>query len=350
MPRRKPSKGNNMPIDFRSDTVTRPTDAMLERMQNAPVGDAVLGDDPTVLELEAHVAGLFGKEAALFCPSGTMTNQIAIKVHTQPGDQMICDQTAHVYVYEGGGAALHSGITCKLLDGDLGRFTAEQVKAAISPDDPHYPRSRLVSIENTSNKGGGTCWDPAEIERIRDVCTAHRLRLHLDGARLFNALVATGDAPTRYGSLFDSISVCLSKGLGAPVGSLLLGSKDFIASAARMRKAFGGAMRQAGYLAAAGLFALEHNVDRLRIDHAHARQLGAALAASKLPGRARPVATNIVMFDFETPDGLRSTLDAFAGHGILAAPMGDTLLRMVTHQDITSSMIEQTVDVVQGLG
>lgn len=339
-----------MSIDYRSDTVTRPTPAMLEHMMSAAVGDAVFGDDPSVLALEAEAARRFGKDAALFCPSGTMTNQIAIKVHTVPGDQMICDGTGHVYVYEGGGAALHAGVTCKLLDGDGGRFDAEQVRLAINDlDDPHLPRTRLVSIENTSNKGGGTCWELDEVRRIRRLCDEHGLRLHLDGARLFNALVATGESPFTYGDVFDSISICLSKGLGAPVGSLLLGSDDFIFSASRMRKAFGGGMRQAGYLAAAGSYALEHHVDRLKDDHAHAKRLGAALAASKLPGTVWPVVTNIVMFDFESPQALQSALGNLEEHGIRAGSMGSTLMRMVTHLDITAEMVERTIEVIECL-
>lgn len=338
-----------MRIDYRSDTVTRPTPAMLEQMFRARVGDAVFGDDPTVLELEKTAADLFGKQGAIFCPSGTMTNQIAIRVHTQPGDQVICDQTAHVYLYEGGGAALHSGVTCKLLPGDGGRFTAAQVEAALQPDDPHFPRSRLVCVENTSNKGGGTLWDLAEIHKIRELCNTRGLRLHLDGARLFNALVATGESPATYGEIFDSISICLSKGLGAPVGSLLLGNREFIHSAIRMRKAFGGGMRQAGYLAAAGLYALENHVSRLQVDHDHAARLREAFVSSRLRGTALPAVTNLVMFDFETPEALQSTIETFAANDILAVSMGDTLLRLVTHLDISEEMVDRTVQVIADL-
>ena len=336
-----------MLIDYRSDTVTKPTPAMLERMFRAEVGDAIFGDDPTVLELERTAADLFGTHGALFCPSGTMTNQIAIRVHTRPGDQLICDRTAHVYLYEGGGAALHSGVTCKLLEGDAGRFTSGQVEAAIQADDPHLPWSRLVCVENTSNKGGGTLWDLAEIRKIHELCTAKGLALHLDGARLFNALVATGESPATYGEIFDSISICLSKGLGAPIGSLLLGDEAFLHAANRMRKAFGGGMRQAGYLAAAGLHALEHHVDRLRVDHDHASRLRDALAGSDLPGTALPGDTNLVMFDFETPEALRGFIETFRLHGILAAPMGATLLRLVTHLDISEEMVERTIEVIE---
>ncbi|MEM8933215.1 MAG: GntG family PLP-dependent aldolase [Acidobacteriota bacterium] len=337
-----------MKIDYRSDTVTRPTPAMLERMITAEVGDAVFGDDPTVHALEGFAAEMFGMDAALFCPSGTMSNQIAIKVHTRPGDQMICDRTAHVYLYEGGGAALHSGVTCRLLDGVGGCFTAADVGAVIQPDDPHFPRTRLVSIENTSNKGGGTCWDVAEIRRIRALCDEHGLRLHLDGARLFNALVATGEPPSTFGELFDSISICLSKGLGAPVGSVLLGDEAFIRDADRMRKVYGGGMRQAGYLAAAGLHALEHHVERLAVDHAHAVRLSEALAASRWPGKALPAMTNIVLYECDDAETARSMIEDLAANDIHVVSMGETLVRLVTHLDISPEMIDRTVELVAG--
>ena len=265
-------------IDVRSDTVTQPTPAMLQAMLQAVVGDDVFGEDETVNELQRKAAELFGKEAALFCPSGTMSNQIAIKTHTQPGDEVICDELAHVYLFEGGGIAANSGASVRLLKGDNGRFTAEQVRDNINRrDDSHFPWTRLVAIENTVNKGGGCCWDLREIERIRSVCQEQNIAMHLDGARLFNALVARDEAPRDYGNLFESISICLSKGLGAPAGSLLLGSRAFIARAHRQRKLLGGGMRQAGYLAAAGLFALEHNVRRLQDDHRKAKVLAAEL-------------------------------------------------------------------------
>lgn len=337
-----------MIIDFRSDTVTRPSEEMLDRMRRAEVGDAVFGDDPTVLELESYAADLFGMDAGLFCPSGTMTNQIAIKAHTKPGDQLICDETAHVYVYEGGGAALHSGVSCRLLHGNGGRFSASQLEAVVNPDDPHLPRSRIVSIENTSNKGGGTCWDFSELERIKKVCHQQELAFHLDGARLFNALIETSESPSHYGELFDSISICLSKGLGAPMGSLLLGDKTFIHEASRMRKAFGGGMRQAGFMAAAGLFALKRNRERLSVDHRNAKRLGDALANS-LSGRLTPVSTNIIMFDFETREELLQVIDKFASEQILVAPMGHARLRLVTHLDITEQMMDKALHVIAGL-
>jgi threonine aldolase len=288
----------SQPIDLRSDTVTRPTAAMLQAMMQAKVGDDVFGEDETVNALQQKAADLFGMQAALFCPSGTMTNQIGIKVHTQPGDEVICHELSHVYLYEGGGIAANSGASVRLLNGAQGRFTAEQVRSNVNDrDDPHLPWTRVVAIENTVNKGGGACWDPEEIARIRTVCGEHELALHLDGARLFNALIATGQSARRYGELFDTISICLSKGLGAPAGSLLLGSKTHIAKAHRYRKLMGGGMRQAGYLAAAGIYALDHHVQRLHEDHAKAKTLASTLRQLSYVEDVLPVETNIVIFE-----------------------------------------------------
>jgi threonine aldolase len=264
-------------IDFRSDTVTRPTQEMLAYMMQAPVGDDVFSDDPTVNELEAYAANMFGMEASVFCPSGTMTNQIAIKVHTRSMDEVICEEGAHVYFYEAGGIAFNSGASVRLLKGDWGRFTAQQVAENINADNVHFPRTSLVCIENTCNRGGGSYYTIPQLQPIKNVCEQHQLKLHLDGARLFNALVATNESPLAYGKIFDSISICLSKGLGAPVGSLLLGRKDFIKEARRVRKVFGGGMRQAGIIAAGGLYALQHNINRLKTDHEHAALIGNAL-------------------------------------------------------------------------
>jgi len=253
-----------MSIDFRSDTVTRPTPGMQEAMMKAPVGDDVFGEDPSINTLQEMTADMFGMEAALFCPSGTMTNQIAIKCHTQPGDEVICDESSHIYQYEGGGIALNSGASVKLLYGDRGRINARQVEEAIQPDDVHRAHTRMVSLENTSNRGGGSCYTFSEIQAIQQVCMRHDLAFHLDGARLWNAIVAKKEDPLHYGKVFDSISVCLSKSLGCPVGSLLLGTKDFIKKAKRYRKVFGGGMRQGGFMAAAGIYALEHHIERLK--------------------------------------------------------------------------------------
>jgi threonine aldolase len=334
-------------IDVRSDTVTRPGPAMLEAMHSAEVGDDVLGEDPTVNALQAEAASLFGKEAALFCPSGTMTNQIAIKLHTQPGDEVLCDQLSHVYLYEGGGIAFHSGASVRLLAGERGRFTAAQVRANVnSVADAHYPRSRLVTIENTVNKGGGACWSLDEVRRIRSACDELGLALHLDGARLFNALVARGESPRDYGALFDTISICLSKGLGAPVGSLLLGSREHVARAHRLRKVFGGGMRQAGYLAAAGRFALAHNVARLATDHARAATIGAAVARLPFVAEVLPVETNIVIFRLEEAAEEQALLAHLRSHGVLAATMGRRLVRFVMHLDLAEDDVGALIGAV----
>ena len=284
-------------IDLRSDTFTKPTPAMLDAMFRAEVGDDVFGEDPTINKLEAMGAEMFGMEAGLFCPSGTMTNQIAIKVHTKPGDEVICDEVSHVYIYEGGGIAFNSGCQVRTIHGDRGRINAAQVEEAINPDDLHKATTSLVSLENTANRGGGACYAFSEIVAIKNVCNNHGLPLHLDGARLFNALVAKNETPRQYGEVFDSISICLSKGLGTPVGSLLLGKTDFIKEARRVRKKFGGGMRQAGYLAAAGIYAFENNIERLAEDHEHAKKVGEALAQKPFVKSVVPVETNILIFE-----------------------------------------------------
>ena len=326
--------------DLRSDTFTKPTPAMLQAMMQANVGDDVFGEDPTVNELQSYAAGLFGMEAALFCPSGTMTNQIAIKCHTQPGDEVICEQSSHVYVYEGGGIALNSGAQVRPIAGTRGMITAEQVLESINPVDVHRPSTRLVCLENTANRGGGACYEIADIQQIKEVCLNNNIRLHLDGARLFNAMVATNQNPLEYGELFDSISICLSKGLGAPVGSLLLGTKEFIGKATRVRKVFGGGMRQAGYLAAAGLYALQHHIETLAIDHQHAKEIAEALLLKDFVGKMLPVETNIIIFEIIGERfTARSFCDWLRQHDILAIPISPTQVRMVTHLDITKEMV-----------
>src|SRR5690348_7547335 len=298
---RRTSYLHNMIIDFRSDTVTKPTEGMLAAMASAKVGDDVFGEDPSINELETLAANMFGMEAAIFCPSGTMTNQIGIKCHTQPGDEIICDESSHVYQYEGGGIAFNSGASVKLLNGDRGRITADQVKASINPDDAHRARTSVVSLENTSNRGGGSCYEFADMKKIGEVCREHKLAFHLDGARVWNAIVAKNETTKQYGELFDSISICLSKGLGAPVGSLLLGKKDFIKKARRVRKVFGGGMRQAGFLAAAGTYALQNHIQRLKEDHAHAKQIADALSEKSFVKQVLPVETNIIIFEVRGP-------------------------------------------------
>ncbi len=339
-----------MEINLISDTVTRPTPEMLDFMMQAKVGDDVFKSDPTVIVLQEKLAALFCKEAALYFPSGTMANQAAIKLHTQPGEQMICDKWAHVYNFEGGGAAFNSGISCFLLDGNRGMFTAEQAKNAINdPMNIHTPLTRLIAIENTTNKGGGACWDFDELQKIRKVCDANNLAYHLDGARLFNALVAKNEDPKQYGELFDTISICLSKGLGAPIGSVLLGSKKDIEKALRIRKLFGGAMRQVGYLAAAGIYALDHHVDRLKVDHDRAKKIGEVLQKSPYVKKVESIETNIIIFSLA--DHLKDSdfMEVLKSKNILISSMGAGKLRIVTHLDFTQEMLDKVVEVIEGL-
>ena len=333
-----------MIVDFRSDTVTKPGKEMLDTMMLAKVGDDVFGEDPSINELEHLAATLFGMEAAMFCPSGTMTNQIAIKCHTQPGDEVICEESSHVYQYEGGGIAFNSGASVKLILGDRGRITAAQVQAAIQPDDPHRPHSSLVSLENTSNRGGGSCYDFEDIKKIQHVCKANELVFHLDGARLWNALVAKKQTPLQYGQVFDSISVCLSKSLGCPVGSLLLGKKELIKKARRVRKVFGGGMRQAGFLAAAGIYALNNNVERLAEDHQHAKQIATSLATSKYVNHILPVETNIIIFETSESITAPELVARLKEKGILGYAIAPNRVRLVLHLDITPQMVEHTID------
>ncbi len=328
-------------IDLRSDTMTKPTPGMLKAMMSAEVGDDVFGEDPTVNELEARTAALFGMEAALYCPTGTMSNQVAIKAHTRPGDEVICDQSAHVYQYEGGGIAFHSGAQVKLLPGDLGRIDAAQIAAAINPDDLHKARTSLVCLENTSNRGGGSCYEIEAIKSIRALCDEKGLSLHLDGARLFNALVATGEKPASFGQLFHSISVCLNKGLGCPIGSVLLGTGAFIRQARRVRKVFGGGMRQAGYMAAAGLYALDNHIERLADDHRHAKQIAAALKKTDYIAGALPVETNIIIAEIKAPWQPAQISAKLKERNILALPISPTQIRMVLHLGVTDEMVER---------
>ena len=338
-------------IDLRSDTLTQPTPGMLQAMFEARVGDDVFNEDPTINQLQDKVASLFGMEAALFCPSGTMCNQIAIRVHTRPQDEVICDKRSHIYLYEGGGMMSNSLVSVRLIEGDRGRITANQIRENINPDNIHFPQTSLVSLENTCNKGGGSFYALSDIADVSQVCRANGLKLHMDGARFFNALVETGETPDQYGQYFDSISVCLSKGLGAPVGSVLVGNKAVIKQANRVRKAFGGGMRQAGYLAAAGIYALDHHRERLKQDHVHARQLGAILDAHPHIQEVMPVDTNIVIF---SPDPAWKTvpqvLEELLEKGIHALPFGTKYIRMVLHLDISSPMVEQAGAILEEIG
>lgn len=340
----------NMITDLRSDTFTKPTPAMLEAMFKAPVGDDVFGEDPSVNELESLTANMFGMESALFCPSGTMTNQIAIKCHTQPGDEVICDLMSHVYIYEGGGIAFNSGCQVKPLEGNRGRISADQVVESINNiEDPHKARTSLVSLENTANRGGGSCYNFTDFQLIKEICLKKNLRLHLDGARLWNALVRQNEQPKEYGQVFDSISVCLSKGLGAPIGSLLLGKKDFIHKARRVRKVFGGGMRQAGYIAAAGIYALEHNIQLLELDHIHASKIGETLSKKEFIGNIMPVETNILIFEVHDTFTPKEFCNKLQQHKILCLPISATQVRMVTHLDVTEEMVNNLIQIIASM-
>jgi threonine aldolase len=336
-----------MTVDLRSDTVTKPTPGMLEAMWSAKVGDDVFGEDETINDLEQKAAAMFGMEAGLFCPSGTMTNQIAIKCFTQPLDELIADQTAHVYRYEGGGIAFNSGVSTRLLNGYRGIITPEMIEPEINAENIHYPHTSLVVLENTVNKGGGSCYTLNDIKPIAELCQAKGLKLHLDGARIFNALNHTGDKAVDYGKYFNGISVCLSKGLGAPVGSVLLADAATIKYARRIRKVLGGGMRQAGFLAAAGIYALDHHVERLKIDHAHARILGDELSNLSWVSNVMPVETNIVLFDTIEPASI--ILAKLAAQGIKASDTAKHRIRFVTHLDVHAEQIEYLVGVLKGM-
>lgn len=336
-------------IDFRSDTVTKPTPGMRQAMMEARVGDDVFGEDPTINALQGKISSLFGMEAALFCPSGTMTNQVAIKTHTQPGDEVICADNAHVFVYEGGGIARNSGSQARPVQGDRGRITAEQVMQVINPDDVHKPHTSLVCLENTANRGGGSCYDFTEIKKIKEVCTRNGLKLHLDGARIFNALIAKKETPEQYGKVFDSISVCLSKGLGCPVGSVLLGKKDFIKKAKRIRKVFGGGMRQAGFLAAAGIYALDNHVKRLVEDHKNAKEIASVLRQKDFIGAILPVETNILIFEVKGKYNAASLAQKLKENDILVIPISSNQIRIVTHLDVPEKLVSQACNVIKSL-
>ena len=338
-----------MNIDLRSDTVTKPSKEMLEAMMSAEVGDDVFREDPTVNALEERLAKMFGKEKALFFPSGSMANQIAIKLHTHPGEQVICDKYAHIYNYEVGGVAFHSGASCKLIDGDRGMFTAAQVEDAINPSEYYYSQSSLVEVENTTNKGGGACWDFKEIEHIKQVCKTNNLGFHLDGARLWNAMVAKNESTLQYGNTFDTISVCLSKGLGCPVGSVLIGDEAIMKQSLSLRKLFGGNMRQVGYLAAAGLFALDHNISRLADDHKKAKEIGEVLSTLSKIKKVEPIETNIVIFELNDNVDEAEFLNKLKEKNIHIIGMGSHKLRMVTHLGYTNQMHDKLLTELKSI-
>lgn len=328
-----------MTIDLRSDTVTKPTEGMLRAIMNAETGDDVYKEDPTVNELERRVADFFGMDTALFFPTGSMANQAAIKLHTQPGEQLICDKWAHVYNYEGGGVSFNSGVSCKLVDGTRGMITAKQVEESINPPDfYHSPLTTLVCLENTTNKGGGACYDFAEIEKIKSVCDANGLGLHLDGARLMNALVAKNEDAKDYGKIFDTISLCFSKGLGTPLGTVLAGREEVMENAIRIRKVLGGGMRQIGFMAAPGLYALDHHVDRLAEDHKKAKELAETLKNCSYVSKVEPTETNIVIFYLSEEISEETFMAEMEAKNIRLSNMGHGKLRMVTHLDYTDTM------------
>lgn len=329
-----------MEIDLRSDTITKPTPGMLEAMMSAIVGDDVFGEDPTVAALEQKGAKMLGFDAGLFCPSGTMTNQIAIRTLTQPQDEVICDKRSHIYLYEAGGIASNSMVSVALVDGDRGRITPYQIESNIKPDDIHYPRTALVALENTVNKGGGCYYTMGQMASISHTAKKNNLRLHLDGARLFNALAETLENPEEIGKYFDTVSICLSKGLGAPVGSLLLSSNEHIKKAKRIRKVFGGAMRQSGYLAAAGIYALDHHIDRLKEDHEKARLIAGMLSKKPFVTAIEPVDTNIIIFSVSDEMPVNKLLSKLKANGIHALGFGGNSIRMVTHLNISDDMME----------
>lgn len=333
-----------MIVDLRSDTVTKPTTEMLEAMMQAKVGDDVYGEDETVTVLEHKLAELFGKEAGLFCPSGTMTNQIAVKCFTNPMDEVIMDEKSHVYRYEGGGIAFNSSASVCLLNGERGILTPELIEPNINPENVHNPVSSLVVLENTVNRGGGNYYSLSQIEPIYHLCKLKNLKLHLDGARLFNALTETKEDTKRYGHFFDGISICLSKGLGAPVGSVLLGSKETIAKARRIRKVLGGGMRQAGFLAAAGIYALDHHITRLSKDHLHAKILASALSEMSYVTNIVPVHTNIILFELDSKHNEEEFVSKASHLGIKCASFGKRMIRFVTHLDITATMVDYTIE------
>lgn len=339
-----------MIIDLRSDTVTRPSKGMMEAMMDAQVGDDVYKEDPSVNQLEEKLAKMFGMDSALFFPSGTMANQAAIKMHTQPGDQLIADKWAHVYNYEGGGVSFNSGVSCKLVDGHRGMITASQVEGNINPPDfYHSPLTTLVSLENTTNKGGGACYDFDELVAIRKVCDTHGLGLHLDGARLWNAMVSKNEKPESYGALFDTISVCLSKGLGAPMGSVLIGKNEIMKKAMRVRKVLGGGMRQVGFMAAAGIYALDNQMERLADDHHRASEISDILSKQSFVKKVEPTETNIVIFYLAEVVSENLFLEYLLKNKVRISTMGQGKLRIVTHLDYTPEMHKEFIRIIENI-
>ena len=332
-------------VNLVSDTVTKPTSGMLKAMMEAEVGDDVFRQDPTTRSLEEKMANLFGHEAALFCPSGTMTNQIAIKTQTQPLDEILCDEIAHIYRYELGGYGFHSGVAIHVMRGNRGIVDDEMIRSAIKSKADWNPNTSLLCLENSINMGGGNYYTLDQIKSLTTTAKSNGLRTHLDGARLFNVLVETGDSTLDYGACFNSISICLSKGLGAPVGSVLISDQKTIDQARRVRKVFGGGMRQTGYLAAAGIYALDHHIERLREDHAHARLSANKLQQVSWAEEVYPVFTNIVIFRVPAPLSATQVVGQLATHGILCSAVNDKLVRWVFHLDVSQEMVGQIIQL-----
>ncbi len=337
-----------MLINLLSDTVTKPTKNMRQAMANAEVGDDVFQQDPTINALQDRLADMFAHEAALFCPSGTMTNQIAIKVHTNPLDEVICDYTSHIYQYETGGYAYNARVGINLLDGEYGKINPEMVEKAIKVKYDWLPESKLVVLENSTNKGGGNYYTLEEQKAIKQVCDGHGMKMHLDGARLFNVLVETKESTHNIGACYDSISICLSKGLGAPVGSVLISDNETITRARRYRKVMGGGMRQAGIIAAGCLYALDNHVDRLAVDNMNAREIGQHLITLPYVKEVLPVKTNIVIFSLNERMA-QPMVDELKEHGILASAFGPQQIRFVTHMEITSEMISELQKIMESI-
>lgn len=337
----------DMPIDLRSDTVTQPSRAMLEAMMNARTGDDVFGEDPTINALQSKTARIFGHEAGIFCPSGTMTNQIAIQIYTRPGDEVICHETSHVYNYEGGGIARNSGASTKLVQNETATMSPTEVELLVNEKQDWLARTSLVVAEDTSNRGGGSCYEMEQISALSTYCRSKQLALHLDGARVFNALVEKNHVPEAYGQYFDSISICLSKGLGAPVGSVLVGPADFIAEARRVRKVMGGGMRQAGILAAAGIYALDNHISRLNEDHLHAKMLAECLSGLHSVSHVVSPQTNIVLFDVDPERGGTQFVSALEKEGLRTSPFGKNRIRMVTHLDVQEPDIARAESILR---
>lgn len=336
-----------MTIDLRSDTVTKPTKPMMEAIRLAEVGDDVYKEDPTVNALEEKLANFFGMDSALFFPTGTMANQAAIKLHTQPAEQLIADKWAHVFNYEGGGVSFNSGVSCKLIDGNRGMITASQIEENINPPDfYHSPLTSLVCLENTTNKGGGACYSFSEMQAINTVCKKNNLGLHLDGARIWNAIVANNENPKQYGEIFDTISVCLSKGLGAPMGSVLIGNSEIMKNAIRIRKVLGGGMRQVGFMAAAGIYALENHLERLEEDHKKAKEIARVLAEQPYVKNVEPTETNIVIFYLQNDISEEKFLSDLHKKDIRISSMGQGKLRIVTHLDYTNEMHDKFLETL----